>query len=317
LIKLKTLRLINYCGYKDMSFDFTNGSNGFKGLSMFFGPNGAGKTNLLRVVELLATAQRYENRPTDLVFRKLTHHPDYDPDVENYKAEFKKQKAAGKVMNANEKDADWLEVDPMRVEGLFATDEGEKTVTITTDQVEKNELPKVYGKAYKGHAYYIDADHPMNMHKFQFPSSKKDVFLELAHTIYGFDCELLKGFNAMGENGKDSIGFFTDFVIQKGDKRIHFKRMSDGERKIATLIRALCDPDYKMLDMILIDNVEMHIYMERHIGMINKILELFPEKQFFMTTHSPILVGCRSAGIEPYLGQECLYDLNQELELVT
>ena len=53
MIKLKKIKLINYCGYKDFELDLTDG-DGVKKWLMMYGPNGSFKSTLLRAVELLS-----------------------------------------------------------------------------------------------------------------------------------------------------------------------------------------------------------------------------------------------------------------------
>ena len=57
----------------------------------------------------------------------------------------------------------------------------------------------------------------------------------------------------------------------------------------------------------------MHVYMERHVKMINKILSMFPNKQFIMTTHSPVLVGVQdhenNIDITPAVEGKYLYNI--------
>ncbi len=303
MVKIKKVILKNYCGYLDTTFDFTHADGSVKNLAMFYGFNGCGKSTLLDAVELLSCAQIYENKKTDLLFRKITHHADYDPDLENFKAEYKKAKEEGRIMSAPSGNMVWAEQPPMEIEGIFDTDLGEKRVVIETNGVVLNELPKVNNTSFIGHCNYIDADNMMNMSKFQLPEGKEHTFMELAKATYDFDCELLKPIYDSG------VLFYTDFTIKKDGIKIHFKRMSDGEKKIATLFRGLCDPDYANIDIILIDNFELHSYFLRHRPMLDKVRELFPDKQFIMTTHSPLLVGCLPIGLKPYVGEEYLYDV--------
>ena len=43
MIKLKSIHVKNYCGYRDTTFDFTYPHGDIKQLSCFYGPNGCGK----------------------------------------------------------------------------------------------------------------------------------------------------------------------------------------------------------------------------------------------------------------------------------
>lgn len=287
MIKVKSISLKNYCGYRNTTFDFTRPDGSIKPLSCFYGPNGCGKSTCLNAVELICNAYRYHGRNLDLMFRKLIYHQNYDPTY-----------------------AHLYIVNDMEIGAVFATDEGDKEVIITNKKVVKNELPRQERMSFH---FYIDADNPINLYKFQLHAEMKDRFLDLARMVYGYEC-------AMGAESPDLEDggefFFCDFIIQKYETKVHFKRMSDGEKKIATLLRDLCNPLYMNgNDIVLVDNIEMHIYKDRHAKLIAKILEIFPTKQFLITTHSPILVGMKDEqlGIEikPYLSKECLYPIEE------
>jgi len=190
----------------------------------------------------------------------------------------------------------------MEMKGIWETDDGEKEVILATDGLKKNELSQGVSTTFH---YFIDADHPINTSKFQLHECMKDKFVELAEAIYGYKCNVDKKVEGKDLNTNEIDLFYTDCVLYKpwGDK-VHFKRMSDGERKIATLIRHLCDPTYMQeFDLILIDNIAMHIYWKRHKMLIDKLLDMFPNKQFVVTTHSGILPNI--------LDDKYIYDLEE------
>ena len=286
MIKLKKLSLKNYCGYHSAEFDFSTKKNTLKNLVCFFGPNGCGKTTLLTAINVVSSAPRFYGRGYDLFFRKMTYHPDYEPSYERYQD----------VKNK------------MELIGIFDVDGCDKETVITTEGLVKNELPTDHME----YSYFIDADHPMNTHKFQLHEDMDDVFVDIAKTVYGYDCYLDKKVNDIDE--EENV-FYTDFVIVKPDgTKVHYRRMSAGERKIATLLRNLCNPLYmSYLDILLVDNFCMHIYKDRHAQMVNKLLDIFPEKQFFITTHSPVLVGMKDVelgiNIPAFLDAESLVDV--------
>jgi AAA15 family ATPase/GTPase len=314
MTKIKSIHLKNYCGYRDIFFDFT-GNNQINKLAMFVGPNGSGKSNLLEAIQLLSAASRFSRRDMSLTWRKYTYDPDYNPTTQEYTIAYadhiKKDKKgrividntnnqANKMPGLETHDPEFLkkvigDLEEMEITGVFSTNDGDKEVIVTTRGVKKNELSAGMGAI--SFDYFIDADNPNNMAKFQLPVEKEKMFIDLAETIYGYKCSLEKKVNnidgEIDENGNIvNEYFFTDCVLTKpwGD-RVHFKRMSDGEKKIATLIRHLCDPTYmEEFDLILIDNSVMHVYAKRHRQMIKKILDTFPDKQFIMTTHSSILI---------------------------
>jgi predicted ATP-binding protein involved in virulence len=276
MIKIKRLHLENYCGYRNSTFDFTI-NNEINNINLFYGPNGTGKSSILNALNVLSLAHRLSTKDNELYFRKMIYHEDYDPSYVSFQ---------------NSKY-------DMKIEGVFETDDGDKRVLITDQGVELNEVERFSW----GIVYFIDADHPINMQKFQLHEEMSKQFLDMAKLVYGFDCkldQLCEDFEKTGEH------FYKDFIIDKNGTRVHFRRMSAGERKIATLLSALCEPTYmKNIDIITIDNLELHVYFKRHAAMLDKLLETFPGKQFICTTHSGNLIQ----HVKDRYGSMCLFDL--------
>jgi AAA15 family ATPase/GTPase len=292
LIKLKTLRVKNYCGYRDMTFNFGD-EKGITPLNLFFGANGSGKSSILRAISLLGNAHQFQNREVDLLFRKLIFSKDYDPTYQLLKEK------EGLVKTRYD----------MEITGVFDHDGEEKVVQVNNGGVVVNELPR----QLTGHSYFIDADHPMNMRRFQLCNEYRDDFLHIAKIIYDLDCDFDD--DKVAYDGDKC--FYTDFIIDKIDdfgelSKVHFKSMSDGERKIATLLASLFNPTYmENTNVILVDNIEMHVYWKRHDKMIDEILRLFPDHQIFATTHS----GTMIKHVESKYGKSHLFDL-QELKAI-
>lgn len=307
MVKLKKMRLKNYCGYRDSEFDFTNDKGEVKNFAVLYGANGCGKSTLLNAVRILSNASLYrsdENRDQSLYFNKMVFSQNYEPTSQKYKEKLAimmkkiKEKDPNNLLYANLKETEGFgDSNKMEIEGIFATDDGDKTVIMGNEGVVKND----FGDEVREYSYFIDADHPMEMNKFQLQNSElADVFLELAKIVYGYPCFFDKSTTV----GKDE--FFTDFCIEKWGTTVHHKSMSDGEKKICSLLKSLSEPDhiYKK-DIILIDNVEMHIYFKRHAKMFDALMQIFPDYQFITTTHSGTLIDHIN---DKYQG-EFLYDL--------
>ena len=200
-------------------------------------------------------------------------------------------------------------IEEMRITAVWDTSDGDKETIIRTGGIEKDEM---YDQASTSFHYFINADSPSNMTKFQLETEKADLFVDLAETIYGYKCELIKQVRNLPErstrasiSSQDYMYYYTDFILRKPwGTNVHYKSMSDGEKKIATLIRNLCDPTYMQeFYLIIVDNIEMHVYWKRHQILIDKLLNTFPDKQFILTTHSGVLPSS--------LPKENLYDIEE------
>jgi len=290
MIKLKRIRLKNYCGYRDFELDLTDGDS-IKTWAMFYGPNGTFKSTFLRAVDLLTSPTRFTRKKNILTFRKLKYHKDY----------------------ASGSETMYSDVNDLSMEAIFIVDGQEKKVVLednikgiiyagrTVDE-KKEEISgvKVNELDFKDEGMiFIDADSRSMMVKFQIIADLEQKFCDFARAVYGYECYCPKT-SVVIDHG---IEFYTDFVIIKPpnkynreETKVHYKRFSDGEKKIATLISSLFkrghkdSPDKENKDIIAVDNVCMHVYYLRHMKLIEKMEEYFPDKQFIATTHSPIII---------------------------
>lgn len=280
MVKLKSIRLVNFGGYRDTTFQLDASK---QPVALFYGPNGFGKSTVLEAIRIAGNPLVFKDRAkgAELYLKPWTYDNDYTSGTGNVK------------QSRNE----------MYVHAIFDELGEQKDVVIGNDGFLVNELEE----QHNGYVFYADADNPINWSKFQLHSELAGKFVDLAEAIYGFDCDL-------GGEVVDQIQeldgsyskhmYYQDLIVQKGKDKVHFCRMSAGEKKIATLIRQLCDPDSLMgRDIVLIDNVEMHVYFKRHPIMLNKIQEQFKGKQVIATTHSGVMVE----SVQPI----CRYDLEK------
>jgi hypothetical protein len=292
MIKLKSIRLVNYCGYKDFYLDLAE-DEGVRRWCIFYGPNGIGKSNFIRAVEMLSSPRMLLKRADSQLFlRRLTYHPDYDPTY------FALEKDESKRIN-------------LLMQAVFTTPDGDKVVRLENNWDDRvgltcNELPP----ELKSAAIFIDADNRNNMHVFQLHAEHRDAFLDFANeAYYPFHVSLPEHpVEEVDTSTGQSILLYTDLLLSKfGHTRVHYKRFSDGEKKLGTLLSQMfrfCygnqSNDYNIL---LVDNIEMHVYFKRHMRMLRKIEEHFPYTQVVCSTHSPIIINEMDA--------KCLIDLEQ------
>jgi len=288
---ISELKLYNYCGFKNLKINFSASNN----LAIFYGPNGCGKSTILQAIDFLALPWEFETRSPEAknnIYSRLTWHKNYIPGYWAYCPSPFSMEAMLTVKDEKEK---YIVFENNK-------DTGEKGFTI--NQLDSERKPFVYR---------IDADNPLNSSKFQLLKEAKEKFLDLTENIYGLKCSLPDGNTSEVEesffnyeiNKKDYVTFFVDFIIHKGDTQVHFKSMSAGEKKIVTLLAELCNLEIQNIySVFLIDNIEMHVYFKRHMAMIRKLQEHFPDKQIIATTHSGTIVD--------ELESHHLYDLEKE-----
>ncbi len=301
MAKLKKLILKNYCGYKgEFELDLTD--NGVvKRWAMFFGPNGIGKTNFIRAVDLIASPiTKFTQRKNFIPFRKLKYHNDYIPAAELL----------------------YESVTDLSIEGIFDIDGEEKRVVLEDNlqgqifagrqlDEEKGEISgiKINELTMEDQGVvFIDADSRNLMNQFQLIDSFREPFCEFASAVYGFKCYCPEN----AEVVTNGITYLMDFVIEKPNgTKVHYKRFSDGEKKIATLLSGLfkrahkTSPTYENSDILIIDNIEMHIYWKRHMKLLEMMEKYFGDKQIIATTHSPIIIH--------NMDKKYLYDLEELL----
>lgn len=108
--------------------------------------------------------------------------------------------------------------------------------------------------------------------------------------------------------------FFTDFsemrvrrrpyqamIIKKGEQIIEFSQLSQGEKCYLSLVcdiaRRLSMANPKLANpldgegIILIDEVDLHLHPKWQMEIVNKLTGIFKNCQFFVSTHSPIVLS--------------------------
>lgn len=106
-------------------------------------------------------------------------------------------------------------------------------------------------------------------------------------------------------------------TMKKGDETFKLNQLSDGEKCYISLVcdiaRRLAianptDDPLKGKGIILIDEVDLHLHPKWQQLIVSKLVETFPNCQFFITTHSPIVAsdvdgkvfGIKNGEIIPY-----------------
>lgn len=94
---------------------------------------------------------------------------------------------------------------------------------------------------------------------------------------------------------------YQAMIIKKGEQVIEFSQLSQGEKCYLSLVcdiaRRLAIANPGMNDplegegIILIDEVDLHLHPKWQMEIVNKLTSIFKNCQFFISTHSPIVLS--------------------------
>lgn len=301
MLFLTKLHLENFCSYEHHTFNFKRPDSSPYQYICFFGPNGIGKTNLLEAISLLTMNQKGRDPGhVKRSLRKYVRNKDYDPSYE---------RISGHVYRDNFAVETHDNLAEMIIEGTYELDGESYIVRLTQNGFDRNDLaPEGNGPGPWGDdhllyrqrvAHMITSDSDLSMSKFQLHKDQIKRFEEVTSAVMRYPTECLAP-SGIVPIDRD---YCTDFVIHKGNHKIHYKRMSAGEKKISKSFSQLLnlvhdlehpDPGEPVMKgwprLLLIDNIEMHVYYDRHVTMVNSMKSSFSDQQIFATTHSGVLI---------------------------
>ncbi len=90
-------------------------------------------------------------------------------------------------------------------------------------------------------------------------------------------------------------------VVTKNGQELIISQLSDGQKSLLTIIGdiarrlAICNPALENPlegeGIILIDEIDAHLHPKWQRNLVPKLVETFPNCQFFITTHSPQIIS--------------------------
>ncbi len=285
-MRIKSLSLRDYCGYPKADFKFRD-------FTCFVGPNGIGKTTILNAISLLTSSLDFKTDSADaspggFASGKIT------PE-QRVQAFLRKN-----IRNIDDEGS----CKAFRVEAVFEHEGKDYAVNLTEKGFEKNEL--LYQPFWwAGMVYFAKFD--SDMVNFQLRADLWPRFKKAYEGITGFEVEpelyTETELKRTGECADYAIGFF----IKKPNGKIHSRKGSAGERKIAKALSQVVNlEESRRPSIVLVDNLEMHVHYKRHMRMLEELKDLFGGMQIISTTHSlPI--------IEKYEPKEDLIDIEELL----
>jgi hypothetical protein len=160
----------------------------------------------------------------------------------------------------------------------------------------KKDHPWDIKRTLTSQCYMTSYDKELN--RFQLRKDRWDVFKKLFETVTGFSVEKVDG--ELDENtisnkrSREAMAHLDQFIlgvrIKKPHETISERQCSDGEKKIIKNFTTLLNKDC-LPSIILIDNIEMHVEIDRHMALLSCVRACFPDSQIIYTTHSERIIS--------------------------
>jgi len=260
-IKLKSISFDNVQVFENETFSFIDIDAPFH-FKCFHGPNGSGKTTILDAIQLLfanfkgVDKDRLRNR-----LAKLIRHVHKD---ENALYDDKKN---------------------FTITGKFESSIGDFEVV-----VDRNGFVKEPPKEIKSIASRIcfSARFDQELDIFQLNREQWPVFKDLFESVTGYEIEETKSIFDLSDDPIQAQmlkSYVLGFWVHKPNETISHKECSAGEKKTIKCFSTLLNKEMRP-QIILIDNIEMHVESGRHLNLIESVKRCFPDSQIFASTHS-------------------------------
>lgn len=141
------------------------------------------------------------------------------------------------------------------------------------------------------------------MYRYRYANSERASFG--SHIIDAINTAITRFMSDFG-NLRVETEPSLQLVINKGEKVIDIKQLSDGERSFVALISdlgrrlALANPDLANpllgAGVVLIDEIELHLHPKWQLELLENLRTIFPNIQFIVTTHSPYIIQTAREG---------------------
>ena len=312
-MKIKYLRIVNYKAISEIDVDCGRMYN------VIIGNNGVGKTTILSAINLLYSWLLARIRSANAKGRPLSVNCIRDGEkycslsitVEYKGSDFSwtiyKQKSRFKGENTlktdlselsslaeliKEQNNEFLSL-PMLVSygvnrnvstihSIYSTNKYDEYNRAIVDEGLRADWRSFFG-------WFVDKENEENRMKVHISPSYKDSQLENVRRI-------------VGKVFKDEFGKIymhpkkRTLVIEKNGNEINFLDLSDGEKCYLTLIMDIArrlESNYSSDEgiVILIDEADLHLHPSWQLNLINNLRSAFPTCQFFLTTHSSLLLS--------------------------
>lgn len=309
--RLEKLRLINFMSFEDYTVSFVDADGVVRQMTGLHGPNGTGKSTILNAVAMLFNNfTGYDEQRFSVASKKYVRNV-VNPDVAGEGTMVQNRGVPSEGFKAVGAAETWA------VEGSFVTEDGDEyAVRVSNNkedyvwqgtQVPGAADPRMSIKCAKldhpigvktslGMQCYL-ASYDKELNQFQLRKDRWPIFKKLFETVTGYPVdkrEIKLDEETVKSGGAERLALLDQYVlaisIRKPNETISERQCSDGEKKTIKNFTSVLNRDI-IPSLILIDNVEMHVEIDRHVKLVRCIEECFPDSQILFTTHSPIIIN--------------------------
>lgn len=278
-VKIKSLNVKNFKVYDNCCFDFSDkfAHNKIKPFICFMGTNGTGKSTVLNIIQMLF--QRYEGYEKDRLLARL-----------------------GKCIRHNKNDLYGVySNDNFLIEAEIVSSIGNYTLRFDKNGFIDDHPDEIKKILYRL-CYYARFD--KELEQFQLVRNKWDNFKKLFESITEYEIEEMQDvFSSSSDPAEANMmkKYVLGFIVKKPFETIRHKECSNGEKKIIKSFSTLLNLEI-VPQIILIDDIAMHVALEKHMSLIEAMQECYPRSQIISTTHSYRIA--KNLKMQPYI-----YDL--------